>query len=130
MARKTQRELVFDYILANQGATLRAVQDAFEWDVSTSKSNDSVYINSSTVRNFVRELIATRQVKLEANAGLYAVNNAYIPPPKLVPEIYSAVAPPQHTSPKTPEQTVDTILSTLNIQTAAILRHKLNEMFQ
>jgi hypothetical protein len=128
MTYKTHRELVFDHILANQGATIRSVQEAFGW--RNAEADDSTYIFTSKVRKLIRDLVETSQVRIAADAGLYAVNRTYTPPPKLVPGTNRAVDPPQHTPPQTPEQAVDKILSTLNIQTAAILRHKLNEMFQ
>jgi hypothetical protein len=124
MAHKTQREHVFDYILINQGSTISAVQEAFYYGRPGADSS-SVCLSKSQVINFVRDLRKSHQVSLSEDYRLYAITKAYVPPRRR-----SAVDLPQHTPPQTPEQAVDTILSTLNIQTAAILRHKLNEMFQ
>jgi len=124
MARKTYREHVFDYILANQGATLRSVQEAFYYDRPGADAN-SVCLSKLEVLNFVRDLREAHQVSLSTDNKLYAVTKEYAPPRRR-----NAVDLPQHAPPQTPEQAVDKILSTLNIQTAAILRHKLNEMFQ
>jgi Fe2+ or Zn2+ uptake regulation protein len=118
MAHKTQREQVFDYIAKNQGTT-------YEYALKEL----TLKMNLSTAQRYIKSLITHGLVRsVGAGMALYPEVTRYIH--QYAHCTQKAVDLPQHTPPQTPEQAVDTILSTLNIQTAAILRHKLNEMFQ
>jgi DNA-binding IclR family transcriptional regulator len=113
MAHKTQREQVFDYIAKNQGTTAEGTIE----DLTKS-------MNPSTAQRYIKSLIAHGLVRsVGAGMALYPEVTRYVH--QYTHHTQKAVDLPQ-----TPEQAVDTILSTLNIKTAAILRHKLNEMFQ